>query len=229
MRLKLSRRATITSIVLVSALGISGAAYAATASNSVIHGCTAKSGGALRVSSSCNSNESALAWNVQGPQGLQGPRGATGDKGAPGAKGATGATGPKGATGSRGPAGHNGTNGTNGTDGTDGTSGFTGYQIVENDENYTAPAGGGTYQVIGSSADCPTGKKAVGGGGSGTWRDANGDFAGSLAMVDSWPNNEGAVWVTGFSKVGAANIAEGESFSMSSYAICADVGETPVN
>src|SRR5476651_2299922 len=102
MNLRLTRRTAIVgSVVTVVALGVGGVAYAAS-SNSVIHACEKKSGGALRIASSCTSSEQSISWNVQGPEGLQGPRGDTGAKGATGLKGATGATG---ATGASGPTG----------------------------------------------------------------------------------------------------------------------------
>jgi hypothetical protein len=110
MNRRLTRRAAIVGTLTVVALGIGGIAYAAS-SNSVIHACEKKSGGALRIATSCTSTEQAISWNVQGaqgPQGLQGPRGETGAKGTTGPKGATGSAGSAGATGGQGPAGPSG-------------------------------------------------------------------------------------------------------------------------
>ena len=105
MSLGFKGRAAIVGSVAAVALGIGGVAYAGGFSGGVIHACEKKSGGALRIDSTCNSTEQALSWNVQGPQGPQGPKGATGAtgaKGGTGAKGATGAAGPSGAPGSPG-------------------------------------------------------------------------------------------------------------------------------
>lgn len=58
----------------------------ATGSNQII-ACQAKSGGALRVASTCKSSETRLTWNIQGergPQGLQGLQGLPGSSAAVG-------------------------------------------------------------------------------------------------------------------------------------------------
>ena len=83
--------------VLAAAAGAGSLAYATILVNqSVIHGCAAKSGGALRLASKCRANERAVIWNNTGPAGARGAtglQGAAGSQGAPGAAGATGATG----------------------------------------------------------------------------------------------------------------------------------------
>jgi len=120
-------------IVGVFAVGV-GVAYATqlvtSAPTSIIRACV-KQNGSLRLvdtASECDKkNETAISWNVygpqgdvgpRGPQGLTGPQGATGPqgpKGDPGPQGDVGPQGPVGLTGPQGPAGTNGTNGTNGT------------------------------------------------------------------------------------------------------------------
>jgi hypothetical protein len=93
-------RIGVVGMVLAAAAGAGSLAYATILVNqSVIHGCAAKSGGALRLASKCRANEKAVVWNNTGPAGA---RGATGLQGAAGAQGATGATGSTGATGAPG-------------------------------------------------------------------------------------------------------------------------------
>jgi hypothetical protein len=93
---------TLAVVALLAAGG--GWAFAATtASNTVIHACAAKRGGALRLASKCNRNERAISWNVQGIPGKNGINGTNGT---------------------------NGTNGSNGTNGADGTA--RAYGLVHN-------------------------------------------------------------------------------------------------
>ena len=81
---------------------VGGVAYATIPDGGgVIHGCYAKSGGALRVIdntvTNCKTGETALQWGVQGPQGpqgLQGPQGVQGQQGTQGVQGQQGPMGP---------------------------------------------------------------------------------------------------------------------------------------
>lgn len=113
------KRRWVVAAVSVAALAVAaGVAYATIPSDNVINGCYSKSGGALRVIdatvTNCSKQETALAWNVQGPKG---------DKGDPGAIGATGATGPTGPAGPTGPTGATGPQGPPGPQGPAGVSG----------------------------------------------------------------------------------------------------------
>jgi len=105
------RRALFAVVALITALSVTGGAFAAISARTadaggVIHGCYLKSNGALRVTgSSCAKGEKTLTWNRQGPSG---PKGDTGSQGQPGAKGdpgPAGLPGPKGDVGPQGPAG----------------------------------------------------------------------------------------------------------------------------
>jgi hypothetical protein len=86
----------------VAAAGLAGTAYATIpGGDGVIHGCIAKSGGALRVvdtdqGESCKSGEQQLAWNQQGPKGEAGPAGPAGPEGPQGPQGLAGPAGPAG-------------------------------------------------------------------------------------------------------------------------------------
>ena len=80
-----------------------------------IHGCYTSQEGKLRLvdpsavanqdESTCKRSETAIQWNVMGPQGPTGPQGAAGTNGTNGAPGAVGPTGPTGPIGPAGPAG----------------------------------------------------------------------------------------------------------------------------
>jgi len=92
---------------------------------------------------------------VGGPAGPQGPKGDKGEQGAQGSAGPKGETGPKGATGPKGPSGPAGPAGPTGPRG---PSGISGWQFLT--EGMGIPAKKWkTWQV-----DCPSGKKALGGG-----------------------------------------------------------------
>ena len=78
----LTLRLPVAVLGVMTALALAGGVAYATIpdSNGVIQGCYGKSGGSLRVIDSavaeCKSNETPLAWNVQGPPGEQGDPGA---------------------------------------------------------------------------------------------------------------------------------------------------------
>jgi len=104
------RKWTVGTVAVAAMLVAGGVAYATIpGSGGTIHGCYAKSGGALRVIdagvTNCKSTETSLDWNVQGqqgPQGAQGPQGPAGPQGAPGPQGSQGPAGPQGPTGASG-------------------------------------------------------------------------------------------------------------------------------
>lgn len=92
-----------------------------------------------------------------GATGLQGPAGPAGEAGAPGSAGPQGPAGTPGATG---PSGPQGAVGPQGPAGPAGTNGVSGWQMVS--RNWDLPAPG--QPAIGVYAECPAGKKPVGGG-----------------------------------------------------------------
>lgn len=91
--------------------------------------------------------------------GEVGPKGETGDPGPPGPVGPQGPEGPQGLTGPQGPKGDTGANGLPGPQGPSGTNGVSGWERVSVD--WPMPAVGAS---IGAFAQCPAGKKALGGG-----------------------------------------------------------------
>src|SRR3954447_26446105 len=95
---------------LVLALLAAGGAYATIpSSDGSIHGCYAKSGGALRVVDAsvtgCKSGETSLNWNAAGAPGPAGPAGPAGPVGPAGGLGPVGPVGPAGAAGADGHVG----------------------------------------------------------------------------------------------------------------------------
>src|SRR5438128_2375363 len=105
MRIDLRRHLSYANVAATGALviGITGFAVAAgSGGTSVIKGCVAKKGGALRIATKCRSSERPISWNQQGPPGVAGANGSNGANGA---------------------AGTNGTNGQNGHDGQNGAPG----------------------------------------------------------------------------------------------------------
>ena len=104
------RRRWAIAVAAGAAFALAGSvAYATIPANNQIDACYTKSGGALRVIdatvTSCDKKETALAWNVQGPQGEKGDTGATGPQGPAGPAGPQGPDGPAGPKGDPGPAG----------------------------------------------------------------------------------------------------------------------------
>jgi collagen triple helix repeat protein len=149
--MQISFRATRKRVLLVvalAALAAGGIAYGTIPDgNGVIHGCYAKSGGALHVintpADDCKSNETQLNWNVAGAQGPQGPQGPQGVPGPVGPQGPAGQQGPQGLQGPQGPAG---------------PGGITGWEFVN--KGTLVPADGNEHMVV----NCPAGKKVLGGG-----------------------------------------------------------------
>lgn len=90
-----------------------------------------------------------------GPPGQQGPQGPAG---------ANGPTGPKGSSGPSGPAGPPGLPGLAGLAGAPGPSGVSGWQIVVVGQGFSGGSGANW------EANCPSGKKALGGGVTTTYR-----------------------------------------------------------
>jgi hypothetical protein len=119
--------------------------------NGVIHGCYQQSLGALRVvndPTACRIGETPISWNQTGPRGLTGLQGPQGAQGLPGQQGPQG---PQGAQGPQGPQGPQGLQGPPG-------AGLSGLVRIQEDSPFDFVA---TKQV---HADCPAGKKILGGG-----------------------------------------------------------------
>lgn len=106
-------------------VGTSGLLFAASAlmpdTNGVLHGCSKRHGGELRlidpIRQRCEPNEKEVSWNVEGPKGDVGPVGPRGADGATGPAGLTGTAGPAGEVGPEGPMGPQGPTGDVGPEG----------------------------------------------------------------------------------------------------------------
>jgi hypothetical protein len=87
--MRISMRVVCTGAVLALTTGVSVSAHGQ------IHGCVGPSGTVRIVPTpgACKSNETALDWNVTGPQGQAGPAGPQGEQGPQGETGAPGAPG----------------------------------------------------------------------------------------------------------------------------------------
>lgn len=150
-------RSVLGAIIGVGTLGVAGiAATSIPGQGGVINACYNNINGGLRVIDSattvvCKTGETAIQWNQAGPEGPVGPQGPGGP---PGPAGSAGPVGPQGSAGPEGPVG------AQGPVGPAGPAGATGYEVVRTSgETNTAD---GKAQA----ATCPSGKKAVGGGGS---------------------------------------------------------------
>jgi collagen triple helix repeat protein len=117
-------------VALMSGNLLLGLLFASTSyAQQVIYGCYNSSNGNLRIVSqitACSGNETAINWNVIGPQGPAGPTGATGATGAMGPAGPQGVTGSTGPTGPQGPTGPTGAIGPQGPTGPQGPQGIPG-------------------------------------------------------------------------------------------------------
>ena len=94
---RIIRSARFWLLAAAVATGLAGTAYATIpGGDGIIHGCYAKSGGALRVIdasvTNCKAGETSLNWSQQGLPGPAGPQGEKGDPGEPGPPGPAGAT-----------------------------------------------------------------------------------------------------------------------------------------
>jgi Collagen triple helix repeat (20 copies) len=141
----------------------------------------------------------AGADGAPGPAGADGAPGPAGADGAPGPAGADGAQGPAGADGAQGPAGADGAVGPEGPAGPTGASGTTGATIV-------SQAGASNSSTV--NVSCPTGKIAVGGGGSAP---SNARLISSYPTASAGSTPDG--WRVTFTRSSTNNVA---------YVICAD-------
>jgi hypothetical protein len=202
------RKAGVAIAALLIVAG--GVAYASIpGQGGVIKACYNKPGvlglgqGELRVidsAASCRSTETELSWNQQGQKGDPGPAGPAGPAGP---KGDTGPTGPKGDTGATGAQGEPGPAGPAGA--------ASGYEIVRHIEgSASTPLSGGT------SVQCPTGKKVLGGGAF--IGDQTGGVSGEAALTSSRPLAD-----TGWAATTARLSSDVVNGALSVYAICANV------
>jgi Collagen triple helix repeat (20 copies) len=135
-------------------------------------------------------------------------RGPKGDKGAKGAKGAKGERGAKGETGAKGATG---------------SAGVSGYEIVSKTfEGVFIEDSSGSHRGLSEvlPVDCPSGKRAIGGGTDlGTNATQNGEQR-SVSVSLSGPNGTGTGWLAQL----FSNSEFGLTIDLKVYAICAATG-----
>ncbi len=160
------------------------------------------------VPSKCPGNSAVISWNEQGPQGPQGPQGNVGPQGP------QGAVGPAGAQGVPGPQGPSGQQGATGAQGPAGASGISGYEIVRAD----GASSGATIQTV--VAYCPSGKKAISGGGYVTFdTGVSGEVDTGVALHFSVPFSGGSGWDVQAVMTYLNTIS---TWHLTTYAVCAD-------
>jgi hypothetical protein len=171
--------------------GALATAYAST--NGIIHACVKD--GNLRILSAnqtCKSKETALDWNIQGPQGPKGDKGNPGPQGLKGDKGDTGPQGTPGAPGAKGDTGPQGLQGDKGDTGPQGQPGLSEYETIPVTQAISG-AGGWVFD-----AACPAGKTALSGGYT---------LPGGSSVSESHPRDgDPQVWRLAFTVPGATTI-----------------------
>lgn len=157
-----------------------------------------------------------------GPQGPTGADGAVGPQGATGADGAAGAQGPTGADGAVGPQGATGADGAVGPAGPTGdvgpqgptgaAGGVTGLQFVYAASYTQIPPL--TNQAT-STASCPAGKVAIGGGYEVNPTSGAADRFEKINLVSSLPSADGLSWV-----IIAYSANDGPNYTFRAMATC---------
>jgi hypothetical protein len=141
----------------------------------------------------------------RGPAGAPGQPGAPGPAGTPGQQGPQGPPGLNGAAGPQGPQGPVGLSGQQGAQGPPGPPGMSGYEIVVGSQSSSGTA----------SANCPSGKLAVGGG-----METAGDDPNDVLLTSSKPVSAGGTW-----RVTVADLDDTDSYHVAAYAVCVTVAQ----
>jgi Collagen triple helix repeat (20 copies) len=177
--------------------GISGVALASGSDpTTTIFACKLNSTGLVRIvaqGQDCFRHETPVQWNVQGPVGPVGPAGPQGPAGPAGVAGQVGPAGPQG------PAGQNG---------------VSGYEKVPQTQHVTLAKGDTTPQM---TVQCPTGKKAVGGGGDVVFPDGGLD---AIPLFQSVPTGDGNGWTVLFGPQIDPVTVKSVDVTVEAFAIC---------
>lgn len=219
--------AVTLAVVLIAGAG----AFAQDPHDGVIHGCSDKSSGRLRVVDAerrCSDGERSITWNERGRRGA---RGADGRPGPAGPKGDVGPAGPAGAVGQSGPQGLIGPDGPPGRDGSAGPRGAAGPEGPPGPQGERGPAGISGFEVVTSRtpdsgfnsespkravAQCPNGKRVVGTAASLVGDDE--DIAGRVTLHEIAPTGNRQV------RAVAAEVAPGTNgrWAIVAVAFCAE-------
>jgi hypothetical protein len=199
---RLARRHTTAVAYLALFAGLGGSAYAAaTITGSNIKDGTITGTDIKNRSLGTEKLSAAARSSLAGQRGPAGPQGPTGD---------TGPTGPQGPKGGTGPAGPKGDTGPAGPQGPAGPSGISGWEVRLSDGVVVMPK---VYNN--AQADCPAGKKALGGGAS---TNSNLSAGGATEVMTSAPNDDGTGWV-----VRSVNTSPSDPSTIYAWVICANV------
>jgi hypothetical protein len=210
LRIRVTRRALISSAaVALLASGSSAALAADSASTNVYQGCLSSIGTVYNVhvnpstAPTCRRSDKQITWNQTGPTGPAGPTGPSGATGPQGAKGDTGATGPAGAAGLKGDTGPQGPGGPPAQVKTVTTT----YDLTQ----YTYAGS------MGADAWCPTGWNPIGGGyelftGSGPTRSIGGPKEQNIEIAADYPMPTG--WRT------LVNLNPSSTGSITTHVVC---------
>ncbi len=158
-------------------------------------------------------NASKLNGHVSSKTGLPGTIPVVGKNGklpttivpaaAPVAAGSPGAQGPAGPTGATGP------------------TGVSAYEIVSKNGTFTASSNN-VANALADVVQCPTGKVALGGGGSSSLAVGN-VAAGTADLVSSFPTASGQGWQVTYAKLDGTDFSTTEHLSYTTYVVCANV------
>lgn len=194
----------------VTGSGSSTAAMASYTNSTVTVGSTTTgaAGSNASVTNSGTSTDAVLNFTI--PRGDIGPTGATGPQGSIGSTGATGAKGDKGDTGAQGPQGPQGPAGATGATGAAGPAGT----ITGSVETVTALSASNSLSKN-ITANCSSGKKAVGGGAALSLTD------GSVSIVASNPGANGTSWIAAAAEPNGNQAGTTASWTVTAYVICA--------
>jgi hypothetical protein len=197
----------------VTGSGSSTAAMASYTNSTVTVGSTTTgaAGSNASVTNSGTSTDAVLNFTI--PRGEIGPTGATGATGATGPQGSIGSTGATGAKGDKGDAGAQGPQGPAGATGATGAAGPAG-TITGSVETVTAlSASNSSSKNV--TANCSSGKKAVGGGAALSLTD------GSVSIVASNPGANGTSWIAAAAEPNGNQAGTTASWTVTAYVICA--------
>jgi len=186
---------SLMSVTLVSAHG---------GNTALIHSCVNNTSGEIKIiaaTANCPSNYRPLDWSIQGPAGQQGPIGPVGP---------VGPVGPMGPQGLQGEQGAQGEPGLQGLQGIQGPAGISGLEVVQANSGPQAAARIDVY------AECPAGKKVIGGGYSTAGNNAN------INIFTNAPNGS-FMWVVSAAPNDYPTIRE--NWSVQAFAICANIAQ----
>jgi hypothetical protein len=98
---------------------------------------------------------------------------------------------------------------------------MSGYEIVSARNTVSVSENSPSAREVAATRDCPAGKRAVGGGGSGQLF-FNNSFVNFSHIVESRPDGGGAGWSVIIGKPDGSHLVPGERLDVTVYAVCVD-------